>query len=447
MTQIFIVFFIFCLVLNPIKIRTTYGFPVKEDFHYSWRTVYQYLKKNLWPNDRIFVRQGEGVFPQFYFGSNLKNKVWFEENYVLSLAASEYQKLVNDGRNNYFITIPDFKDTFLSTVTSSVFITKVGEHNIYQINFLKKKDLKITANSKGEWDFYDDFATARYLIEADDWSNLISTYIGNYNLPMTYGFHNLFPQDFSNAQITYHFQIPKKEPFYIKPLFFLDKGAIFKIYLRSAGSNWQEIYQQSASEKKYFQPLLKIEDSRFLSQDFLLKIEFIIDQNQLPDLKNVGLKSLWLFNPFDKEEKDFKVSQEGQSLNYFYKTDLEVFKSRKWLYQTTASDGWIQSIDGILFRLYGQPEENPLIYKFNFPKTSSRFDLGLKTYAFNNELDVYVKVDDGPWKFWQIKNDNEVKNYNLSMIGGKRLEVKLICQKEGPTCQLRDLNLNAELVQ
>jgi len=178
-----------------------------------------------------------------------------------------------------------------------------------------------------------------------------------------------------------------------------------------------------------------------------LKAEFIIDQNQPPDLKNVGLKSIWLFNQFDGNEKDYQINQEGKNIKYFYQAGLEVVKSRKWLRQTAVSDGWIQSIDEILFRLYGQPEENPLVYKFNFPKTSSGFNLDLKTYTFNNELDVYTKVDDKPWQFWPIKNDNEIKNHNLSVAGGQRLEVKFICQKEGPTCQLRELNLDAKTIQ
>jgi len=447
LTQIAFCFFIFFLALNPIKIRTTYGFPVKEDAHYSWRAVYQSLQKNLQPGDRVFVRRGEGLFPHFYFGPELKNKLWFEEDYVLSLPTSNFQKLATDGAHNYFISIPDFKDTFLNTIASAQFINKVGEHNIYQINFLKKKDLKITVNTKGEWDFYDDFATARYLIEANDWSNLISTYIGNYNLPMTYGFYNLSPQELKPAQIVYHFNIPKDEQFFIKPFFFLDKGASFLLSLSSDGQNWQQVYQQKAESKTYFNPLIRVEEKNLIARDFFLKIEFIFDKQDLIELENVGLKSIWLFNQFDAEKKDYQIVNQDKIINFFYQAGLETIKSRKWLRQTAANDGWIQSIDGVLFRLYGQPEENPLIYKFNFPKTSSGFNLDLKTYTFNNELDIYTKVDDESWQFWPIKNDGEIKNHNLSVAAGERLEVKFICQKEGPTCQLRELNLNAELVQ
>lgn len=447
LTQIIILFFIFYLALNPIKIRTTYGFPVKEDAHYSWRAVYQSLQKNLQPGDRVFVRRGEGVMPQFYFGTNLKNKIWFEEDYVLSLSVDEYQNLVQDSRKNYFVSIPDFKDTFLSPVTSAQYLAKVGEHNLYQMMFLRKNNLQLVSNKEGEWDYYEDFSTAKYLIESDNRLNLTSTYAGNYNLPMTYGFYNLSPQELKPAQIVYHFNIPKDEQFFIKPFFFLDKGASLRLSLSSDGQNWQQVYQQKAESKVYSNPLIRVEEKNLISRDFFLKIEFIFDKQDLIELKNVGLKSIWLFNQFDNNEKDYQIKQEDKNLNYSYKSNLEVVKSRKWLRQTAANDGWIQSIDGVLFRLYGQTEENPLVYKFNFPKTSSGFNLDLKTYTFNNELDVYTKVDDKTWQFWPIKNDNEIKNHNLVVEGGQRLEVKFICQKEGSTCQLRELNLNAKLVQ
>jgi len=46
-----------------------------------------------------------------------------------------------------------------------------------------------------------------------------------------------------------------------------------------------------------------------------------------------------------------------------------------------------------------------------------------------------------------LKNDNETKSHNFSIMGGKKLEIKFICQKEGPTCQLRELKLNAKANQ
>jgi len=447
LTQIIILFFIFCLALNPIKIRTAYGFPVKEDAHYSWRAVYKFLQQNIKPGDRVFVRRGEGVMPQFYFGSNLKNKVWLEENYVLSLSAEEYQRLTEDGRKNYFVTIPEFSDTFLANITRYQLVAKVGQHNIYQINFLGKNNLQLVANGAGEWGYYDDFSTAKYVIESDQRLNLTSTYAGNYNLPITYGFYNLSPQQPKPAQIVYRFNIPQNEPFFIKPFFFLDKGASLFLSLSYDGQNWQQVYQQKAESKAYSNPLIRVEEKNLISRDFLLKIEFVFDKQDLIELKNVGLKSIWLFNQFDNNRKDYQINQENKNLNYFYQAGLETVRSYKWLRQTVANEGWIQSIDGVLFRLYGQPEENPLVYKFNFPKTSSGFYLDLKTCVFNNELDVYTKVDDKPWQLWPIKNDNEIKNHQFSITGGKNLDVKFICQKEGPTCQLRQLNLNAKVAQ
>ena len=90
---------------------------------------------------------------------------------------------------------------------------------------------------------------------------------------------------------------------------------------------------------------------------------------------------------------------------------------------------------------------NPIIKIGDGLSKSQDFFFKMEFMIDKNELDVYTKVDDRPWQLWQIKNDNEIKNHNLSVGGGQRLEVKFICQKEGPTCQLRELNLNAELVQ
>jgi len=447
LTQIAFCFFIFCLALNPIKIRTVYGFPVKEDTHYSWRAVYKYLQQNIKPGDRVFVRRGEGVMPQFYFGTNLKNKIWFEEDYVLSLSADEYQNLVQDNRKNYFVSIPDFKDTFLSPVTSVQYLAKVGEHNLYQINFLKRNDLQIVANDQGDWNYYEDFSTAKYLTDADSWENVISTYAGNHNLPLTYGFYNLSPQEFKDAYITYHLSLPANKVFFIKPFFFLDKGVIFRVSLGNNQQEIKEIYQKESQNFAYFNPLIKVEDKNLNTQDLFLRIDFKVNKNQTEKLKNIGLKSIWIFNQFDNEKKDFQIIDKDKTINYFYQVGLETIRSRKWLRQTAANEGWIQSIDGVLFRLYGQSEENPLVFQFVFPQKTFELNFDLKTCVFNNELDVYTKVDDKPWQFWPIKNDNEIKNHQFSITGGKNLDVKFICQKEGPTCQLRELKLNAKANQ
>ncbi len=442
-----LLFFIFCLALNPIKIRTTYGFPVKEDSHYSWRAVYNYLQQNMKTGDRVFVRRGEGVMPQFYFGTDFKNKVWFEEDYVLSLSADGYQNLVQDTRKNYFVSIPDFQDTFLSPVTSVQYLAKVGEHNLYQINFLKRNNLQIVANKEGDWGYYEDFSTAKYLTDAESWENVMSTYAGNYNLPMTYGFYNLSPQDFKDTYITYRLSLPANEGFFIKPFFFLDKGVTFKVSLGNSQQEMKEVYQKESSNFTYFNPLIKVEDKNLNPQDLFLRIDFKIDKNQTEKLKNIGLKSIWIFNQFDSQKKDYQTVVQDKTINYFYQVGLETIKSRKWLRQTVTNEGWIQSIDGILFRLYGQPEENPLVFQFVFPQKTFELNLDFKTYVFDNEMDVYTKIDDEDWRLWPIKNDNETKSHNSLMIGGEKLEIKFICQKEGSTCQLRELKLNAKANQ
>ena len=90
---------------------------------------------------------------------------------------------------------------------------------------------------------------------------------------------------------------------------------------------------------------------------------------------------------------------------------------------------------------------NPIIKIGDGLSKSQDFFFKMEFMIDKNELDVYTKVDDRPWQLWQIKNDNEIKNHHFVLVGGKELEVKFISQKEGPTCQLRELNLNGKMPQ
>jgi len=445
--QIIFLIFIFCLALNPIKIRTTYGFPVPGDYHYSPRTAYEYIRKNLTSGDKFFVPRGEGVFPEFYFDLNLKNKLWFEEGYVLSLNGKEYKKLTESQQNNYFVTINDFKDIFLSDATNYQFLKSVGLHNIFKFNFKKEDNLKLVPNEWGEWSYYDDFSRAKYLSQAADWLNLISTYAGKNSLPMTYGYYNLSPYAPIDAYILYHFHIPPTKIFFIKPLFFLDKGAVFKLLLIQNGKEMREIYQQTSQKFSYFNPLIKVDGDLVNEQEIFLKMEFIFNKEELKSLGNVGLKSFLIFSQIDNTRKDYQVTPDNKNVNYTYNASLEVVKSQKWLYQTLTNEGWVQSVEGRLFRLFGEPEKNPLIYEFKFPKPVTEFNLDLKTYVYINELDVYTDIDGQPSQLWQIKNDNEEKTHHLVIGSGKNFKIKFICQKEGTSCQLRGIGLNAKMVQ
>ena len=453
LVQIIFVFFIFFLALNPIKIRTTYGFPVPADYHYSPKAAYQYVQKNMGSNDRLFVPLGQGVFPEFYFGPEFKNKVWFEEDYVLFSSAEEYQRMAEDGRNNYFVTVNDFKDIFLNGVTNYQLIKNVGVHGIYKLYFLKNNNLKLVPDEEGNWGYYDDFTTARYISDANDWSNLISTYIGKDNLPITYGYYNLSPYEFKDADIVYHFILPPNKGFFMKPLFFLNKGAVFKVSLGRNEKEMKEIYYQETQEFSYFNPLIKIEGNPINSEDIFLKMEFIIDKKELKHVENVGLKSLWVFNQFDKGKKDYQITLENKTLNYAYSVNFEANRDKGWLRQASANEGWTQLLNGSLYRLYGQPENNPLTYEFKFPKTVTEFNLDLKTYISTNELnelnelDVYANIDGQPSHLLQIKGGSKEETHHLVIGSGKNFEIKFICQKEGKSCQLKGIYLNAKMVQ
>lgn len=444
---------VFWLALTPIQIRSTYGFPVQGDTKYSWRQVYSYLKENMKENDRVFVRRGEGLFLSFYLEKAAKDKIWFEEDYILRLSPKQYLAFARDNGVNYFISIPEFYDTFLSTITDYQFIAKAGNHNIYTIKFKKESPFKVKENPKGQWEYYDDFATARYFAEAYEWMNVLSTYIGNYNLPMTYGFYNLSPSSVSDTWLKYHFLFPYPvKSFFIKPVFFITKGVSFKILLGDSEENLKEVYSNNSDSFSFFNPLIKIENNFYPSRNLFVKICFIVDKDRLESLEQVGLKSFWIFNWMDEGVKDYKVIPINDRLNYYYKSDLEVTKSHKWLYHTITNDGWIQATDGILLRLYGTSEENPLIYKFVFKQPPETIDLELKTYVFDNKLDVYARFDNHSWFLLEeIKDDNDIKIHHLRLANlrtkDKTFFLKLVCEKKGPTCQLRELHLNAEVVK
>lgn len=447
--QLVIISLIFWATLKPIQIRTTYGFPVDGHVNYSWRQIFSYLKQNTKEDDRIFIRRGEGLFLDFYFGKNSKNKIWFEEDYILSTNPQEYLKLTQEETTNYFVSIPEFYDSFLADVADYQLVDKVGNFNIYKIKFKKESPLKIEEDKKGNWEYYDDFRTAKYFAEAYNWKNITTTYKGNPNLPITYGYYNLSPTNSSQAWIEYQFNLPSLvKSFYIKPVFSITKGVSFKIFIADDNKKkLKQVFEKTSDSFFYFNPIIKIDKDNFFSEKLFVRIVFDFEPNQNYTLGESSLKSLWLFNNIDRGVNDYDAVTNDDLIEYSYKSGLEVTKSNKWLYDTIQNDGWIQATDGILFRHYGDKEKNPLIYKFSFDQKIDFVNLKSKTYTFNNELYVYKSLDGKSWSLLEKINDNSINihQFNIDNLNkSKVIFIKFVCPNQGPTCQVRDIQLNAK---
>ena len=131
---------------------------------------------------------------------------------------------------------------------------------------------------------------------------------------------------------------------------------------------------------------------------------------------------------------------------YTYHADLEIIRSNKWLFDTILNKGWSQSLDGVLFDFWGEPEKTPIIYKFSFDNKVSATKLLIKTYTFNNNpITIDFGTNGSSWRQIDHFNDNETntKTYDLnSFEKSNSFFLKISCEVGGPTCQLRDFTIS-----
>ena len=449
--QSFVVVILFVVALNPIKVRTTYGFPVENWTKYSWKQVHSFLEKTMQKGDRVFVRRGEGLFFEYYFGSEKKNEIWFEEDFILTSNSQQYLDFIRKDVKNYFVCIPEFYDTILASMADYEKISSTGNFNIYEISFKKESSVKVRLLDEKHWEYYDGYRTAKYFSEAHDWCNVSLSYIGTYNVPMTYGYYCLCPREFSEAWIDYKFILPENAKiFYIRPVFTIPEGVHFRIHLGENPANIKQVYEKTANALSHFYPTIKVSRDGSLSQELFLRLVFDFDEHQGIDAGEVNLKSILLTNKdaVGVNSYEEKMMRGGRSV-YFYDSQLEVFKSNKWLYDCIQRDGWIQATDGILFNLWGKPEETPLVYKFNFKEEVFIDNLELKTYTFNNKISVSMSEDGEHWTELGVFDDGEttVRNFEKDRFSEfkkiKTFYLRFLGQKAGPTCQLRNLSLTA----
>ena len=431
------------LAINPLLTRTTYGLPVekKSEDVYSWRKVYDYLHANTTANDRVFVRSNEGLFFDFYFPADQKNKYWYDEGHLFNLKVEDYVSFISKDCNNYFVSIPDIGDTYVAGVVDYKQVAKAGGFNIYKFNFKRQSVNKLAVGPDGNWEYYDDFRNGKYLADAERWKNIATGYLGNFNLPTTYGYFYLAPTDFEKENsLDYKFELPPNtDHVVLNPRFSLSPDADFEVIAISGGKKVGE-YTKKTTETGLFSPEVEFSIPKD-SHDLEISFSFKFDPSQKHSIAQSNLKSFWLHNVREKGVLNYESVPGGSNISQ-YDAQLEVLKSNRWLLATTENEQWIQASDGILFSLSGQ-QEKPLIFDFKKLERFSEAKLEVKTFTTSNSISVQTSTDNG--KSWNlsgnIANSEIVTTEFPVQLTGKELLVKFICKNTGSTCQLRGLKL------
>src|SRR3989344_1787705 len=436
------------LAVEPIKSRTAFGFPFEGYAKYNWRKVYDYLKKNVNENDRVFLVKGGSDFLDYYYAADKNESLLLDEESIMKLSSKEYSHLVENQEQNYFISIPDYNYLFLSDITTYEKIKMVGNFGIYKIRFKKESPVEIKRDAAGEWEYYEDFRTSRYIGQAHDWKNSATTYSDVPGIPETEGFNELVPLNSGESFIDYKLVLPEgTKSFYLKSGFSLDQGSSFQILIGESQDALRVIYDQSAGELSYFLPEMKIDYDTKKSKDLFLRMRF----NQAPgasgELNKSGLKFFSLSSRlYDgvrfPEDYTPQKSVKGSSQEYLYNAFLEIEKSSKWTHATIMSDGWIQTNDGFLVRIYGTKEANPLVFKFATGEEERDCDLEIKSFAnHDNPFEVYTSQDGKTWELLKKMNDNvfKIDTFSIKDIASGDLFLKFTSEKEGVSSQIRNI--------
>jgi 4-amino-4-deoxy-L-arabinose transferase-like glycosyltransferase len=440
---------IFLMSLTPIKSRQTYGFPLEEITNYSWKKVYNYLINNTNQEDRFFVRNSEGAFFDFYFSKDEKNKTWFEEGYLFKLNSDEFIEFISEPGNNYFISIPDVEDIFLSGSLKREDNKKVGGFNISKFKWRKEDFLTIKKDEENRWQYYDDFKNSKFLSDAYSWKNFALSYSGNFNLPLTYGYNDLVPTGSGHCDIVYRFDSSEleKKDLYFKPLFSIDNKAVFSVYLGHNQDNLEKIFEKKSDIFSYFNPSIKLplEEGK---NNFFIKISYnASDVNS--DYQNISaknkIKSLLIY-----DSKNFKTPRYSivgdKIIEEKYDSELEYVKSEKWKKDTIKKDGWIQAEDGILYNPNNFGNDNALIYKIGLKKIAESGQLEIKSFTLDNKLNLLYSKDGNTWSQLDEINSANIytSSYQMENLNSKDVMFKFYCEKAGPSCQLRNLEFAVE---
>lgn len=436
------------LAIEPIKTRTTFGFPVEGFTEYSWRKVDDFLGKRMKEGDRVFVSRDNTMFLKYYFSLRDKKIELIEDTHIAGLSSDEeYRRYTEGSGKNYYVSIPDYQYLFLADTTNFKKIKSVGNFGIYEIDFKKQTPVTILPNLDKSWMYYEDFRTARFILESSSRQNLATTYSGMKGMPKTEGYNELVPLSSGNAFIEYDFIFPKgTKTFNLNTHFSLDRGVTFKVYQRDDGENeMRVIYEKSHKDSSSFSPTII---SKITSPKVSLRFSFESDEREDSLNEATFLKSFLLYDflPGSARTPDYDIKVVNGKKTYSYDSQLEVIKNNKWVGHTTENVDWIQTMDGVLIRQNGQNISNPLVYKFEFEEIINTIDLNTKIFAhFSDPMSIYYSVNGKDWIFLQKVNDNITKNYNfkLEKLMSKALFVKFTTEIPGPFSHMRDIKFTA----
>jgi len=436
---------ILLLALSPIGHRTSFGFDFPGNVTYSWRKVYQYLISNINEGDRVWLSKNGTLFLDYYFGAN-KNDFIFDEVKVARSSQIEYESLVNTKARNIFVSIPDFNDLFLAGATNYKATTIIGGFNIYNIKFIKQDPIVIKPKSAEIWRFYDDFRTGSYLSQTVDRVNIMTSYSDFNTMPKHEGFNVLSPISFENSSITYHFSFPKTpDKIFLKPLFSIDGGVAFQVYAGTSKDDLKKVYEKSANQFAFFDDNLKIPS---VNESLYIKFQFVYKKGIKHAIGGAQLKSFLLTNDAGSgiTSNDYIISLSGDlKREYKYDSELEVVRSYKWFYQSSASKGWLQTNEGFLIKGYGDDNTNlPLIYKFNLSDTITEAKIDVKAFAhYTNPIYIEYSKNGITWHRLAHVNDNQQKIYQFDIkdVNADVLYLRFYAKLDDPSSQIRNFQL------
>lgn len=442
-----VVVFFFSLAVFPISNRTTFGFKFKGHTVYNWREAYTFLENNLEEGDHVWLPKNGTLFLDYYFGPD-KEKFISDELSVIRMTQEEYIDLVSKNNRNYFISIPDFHDLFLSNAASARFITNVGGFNIYEIKFLRQNPIVIKADSDTVWEYYDDFRGAGYLSSSSNRKNMTTTYSESTNVPIHEGFNTLSPISFEDSSISYQFIIPRSDKnIYFQPLFSIDEGVAFEVQFVGSSTGYNKIYEQNSDRFKFFSPTIKLPKST-PGVPISLKLVFRYKNGAKHLVGGAQIKSIWLTNDVSG---GINIGDYGVSLSnnlkkeFVYDSEFEVVKKNKWIRHTTTREGWLQTNEGFLIKGYGNNNDQmPLTYKFQFANKIGQTEIKLKAFAnYTNPIAIEYSEDGISWKKLGIINDNiqKIYSFNLGELSLNSIFIRFFTKLDGPSSQIRNINI------
>jgi len=441
--QIVFAILILFVAIKPIKTRTSYGFPVFPDTIFSWRSAYTFLIDRLQEKDRVFVVKDGDIFLNFYSGKKIKA---YAETYPLLLDTIDYDKLASDGNNNFYVAVPDMR--LLSPITDIINNDSKGGVKVYRFKFKPRVFPTALTEKEGDVEYYDDFSTAKYLVDAYARKNLMSTAVEMPQLPPTVGFKVLSPTKAEDAYLDYNFNFPKNiQKIYIRPKFVLDDSFKFRVLAGPEGNKLKEIFSQEGPRSQIYNPVIEF-NPRNIS---FIRFEFHRTSDEAHLAGSAQLKSVHLTSQSKDEMYTSAIlpSSDGSSTlvhdaTLCHNAQLELVRSFDWLKRSTNEGmGWLQNDTGYLIRYYGKAGEYPLDLKYQIDRPIKEFVLNVKLFALPaNPVTISYSTDNINWTVMKRYNNGEILDtLKVGSLENNTIYLRFQTELWGDTSQIRDFNL------